>query len=133
MALEDTLADLIQHLKASIKNLNDDAVAKELQAVLHDSRQLPDKKIAHLAAEAVDILGDIDLLLEPGHVILADHFLGGCSLCVSIISLDLVRILILSHFPRLYEHRMSCSGCRACNSRHPGQWPWAEQLPPETR
>ena len=77
MTLENHLSTLIQHLKTSIQSLTDDAVEKELRAVLHDPQQLPDKKIANLAAEAIDLLGDIDLLLEPGHLILADHFLGG--------------------------------------------------------
>ena len=77
MTLENHLSTLIQHLKTSIQSFTDDAVEKELRAVLHDPQQLPDKKIANLAADAIDLLGDIDLLLEPGHLILADHFLGG--------------------------------------------------------
>ena len=65
MTLEHTLTNLIQDLKASIKNLNDYTVVNELQTILHDPQQLPDKKIVRLAAEAVDLLGDIDLRLEP--------------------------------------------------------------------
>ena len=76
MAIADTLNKLVQQLKTCLNTLNDDAVAKELQAVLHDAKQLPNKEIAGLAAEAVDLLGELDLLLEPGHIILADHFLG---------------------------------------------------------
>lgn len=76
MAVVDALSKLVQDLKVSVKSLNNDAVAKDLQAVLHDPRQLPDKKVAGLAAEAVDLLGELDLLLEAGHIILADHFLG---------------------------------------------------------
>lgn len=76
MALQETLTKLIQDLKVSVKSFNDDAVSKELQAVLHDPRQLPERRIADLATEAVDLLGELDILLEPGHIILADHFLG---------------------------------------------------------
>ena len=76
MAAADALSKLVRDLKVSFKSLNDDAVAKELQAALHDPKQLPDKKMAGLASEAVDLLGELDLLLEPGHMILADHFLG---------------------------------------------------------
>ena len=76
MALESTLSKLIQDLKLSVRSFEDEDVAKELKDVLHDPQQLPDKRTASLAAEAVDLLGDLDLVLEPGHIILADHFLG---------------------------------------------------------
>ena len=76
MTLENILSNLINHLQITIRDLNDDVVAKELGATLHDPQQLPHKEISSLAANAVDLLGDIDILLEPGHTILADHFLG---------------------------------------------------------
>ena len=76
MAAADALSKLIQDLKVSLKTLNDGSIAKELQDAIHDSKQLPDKAMAGLAAEAVDLLGELDLLLEPGHMVLADHFLG---------------------------------------------------------
>ena len=76
MAAAEALSKLIQDLKVSLKALNDEGVAKELQVALHGSKQLPDKATAALAAEAVDLMGELDLLLEPGHMILADHFLG---------------------------------------------------------
>ena len=80
MAAVDTLSALIEDLKVSLKTLNSDAVRTDLMAALHDTKQLPDKKMAGLAAEAVDLLGELDLLLQPGHLILADHFLGTSSL-----------------------------------------------------
>lgn len=76
MALESALSELIRDLRVSVKSFNDNAVSKELQDVLHDPQRLPDKEIARLASEAVDLLGELDILLEPAHIILADHFLG---------------------------------------------------------
>ena len=76
MAAADALSNLIAHLKTSLSVLKDATVAKELLAVLHDPKQLPNMRMSGLAAEAIDLLGEIDLLLEPGHMVLADHFLG---------------------------------------------------------
>ena len=80
MAAVDALSTLIEELKVSLKTLNSDAVRTDLMAALHNTQQLPDKKTAGLAAEAVDLLSELDLLLQPGHLVLADHFLGTSSL-----------------------------------------------------
>lgn len=48
----------------------------ELLAALHDHDRLPDKRLAGLASQSVDMLHQIEQLLEPGPLVLADHFLG---------------------------------------------------------
>lgn len=47
-----------------------------LRNKLHNSNGLPDKNIAALAARAVDVLHEVQLMLQPAQLILADHFLG---------------------------------------------------------
>ena len=48
----------------------------ELQRALHSDRSLPQKQVATMAAEIVNLLHRVERLLEPGHLVLADHFLG---------------------------------------------------------
>ena len=90
MAAVDALSTLIEELKVSLKTLNSDAVGTDLMAALHNTKQLPDKKMAGLAAEAVNLVGKLDLLLQPGHLVLADHFLGTSGL-LSVYVLTLCR------------------------------------------
>lgn len=47
-----------------------------LRNKLHNSNGLPDKNIAALASKAVDVLHEVQLMLQPAQLILADHFLG---------------------------------------------------------
>ena len=74
--VEGTLTEVTEDLQKCLQRLRDPAVAKQLQEALHNPEKLPDKKVSSLAGEALDLLGDIDLILEPGQLILADHFLG---------------------------------------------------------
>lgn len=48
----------------------------ELHKALHDDQTLPDKQTAAMASETVNLLRKVEQLLEPGHLVLADHFLG---------------------------------------------------------
>lgn len=73
--MEPILLDLIDSLKAASRKLKGDAKTS-LQTALHDTEKLPDQKLSLLASETLDLLSEIRLLLEPGHLILADHFLG---------------------------------------------------------
>lgn len=73
--MESTLNDLNSALKRTLGQLNGDNKVS-LSADLHNTDQFPDKKVSLLANEALDLLSEIRLLLEPGHLILADHFLG---------------------------------------------------------
>lgn len=49
---------------------------EELLAALHDHEKLPDKQLASLANKTIDLLHETEQLLEPGSLVLADHFLG---------------------------------------------------------
>ncbi|KAI1778790.1 S-adenosyl-L-methionine-dependent methyltransferase [Hypoxylon cercidicola] len=73
--MESILLDLIDSLKSASLKLNGNA-KNSLQTALHDTEKLPDRKLSSLASETLDLLSEIRLLLEPGHLILADHFLG---------------------------------------------------------
>jgi hypothetical protein len=74
--LATVLSALRQTLRDSLEALNTPTVASELQAALHDDKQLPDKTIASLASDTVDLLSGVEKLLQPAHLVLADHFLG---------------------------------------------------------
>ncbi|KAF2471774.1 S-adenosyl-L-methionine-dependent methyltransferase [Lindgomyces ingoldianus] len=73
--MEAILEDLIASLRTVSKQLQTDAKPL-LQESLHDTDKLPDFRTSALASEAVDLLSELRLLLEPGHAVLADHFLG---------------------------------------------------------
>ena len=73
--MEATLSTLNSALKSALGQLNKDH-GDSLNADLHDTDRLPDKKLSALASESLDLLSEIRLLLEPAHLILADHFLG---------------------------------------------------------
>jgi hypothetical protein len=89
------LDDLKQTLRGSYDALTSPGVAAELQETLHDDKHLPDEAIAGLASEVVDLLSMIEHLLQPGHLVLADHFLGMLFLKSPLTSYKLTQ-------PRLY-------------------------------
>lgn len=74
--MEKSLEGLIGHLQASIGYFEQEAIKSQLISALHDHQKLPDKKTAGLASQAIDLLYRLQQLLEPGHLVLADHFLG---------------------------------------------------------
>lgn len=76
MELQDVLAKLVADLRTSWIALNRESVRSELQDALHNNDRLPERKMASIASDAVDLLHQMGQLLEPGHLILADHFLG---------------------------------------------------------
>ena len=73
--MENTLIHLIDSLRSSLKLLKG-RTNDELRAALHDHDKLPDKYVASLAREAINLLHETEQLLEPGPLVLADHFLG---------------------------------------------------------
>ncbi|MCJ1352286.1 MAG: hypothetical protein MMC33_002270 [Icmadophila ericetorum] len=73
--MENTLTHLIDSLRSSLKLLKGKSHS-ELLATLHDHDKLPDKHVANLAHEAINLLHETEQLLEPGPLVLADHFLG---------------------------------------------------------
>ena len=73
--MEYTLVHLIDSLQSTLKVLKGDANT-QLMSALHNHERLPDKKLANLASRAIDLLHETEQLLEPGPLVLADHFLG---------------------------------------------------------
>lgn len=67
------LEKLIRFLKTALVGVRS---SDALRDRLHHPDGLPDKRLSVLASEALDLLSDIRLELEPGHLILADHFMG---------------------------------------------------------
>ena len=66
--------------------LNEPGLQAEMSHRLHDSEKLPDKKIVPLAAKAVDVLHDIEQMLQPAQLVLADHFLGTFASTLALVS-----------------------------------------------
>jgi len=94
--MEKSLEDLVGHLQASTKHFEQDDIKSQLISALHDHQKLPDKKATGLANQAIDLLYRLQQLLEPGHLVLADHFLGIQSFSVDghYISIYLTSILL---------------------------------------
>ncbi|GAW14668.1 hypothetical protein ANO14919_040710 [Xylariales sp. No.14919] len=84
--MESVLRHLIDSLKSASQNLKGE-FNQSLNEALHDDTKLPDRQTSLLAGQALDLLSEIRLLLEPGHLILADHFMGYMStkaLCAAV-------------------------------------------------
>jgi hypothetical protein len=73
--IDNTLNHLIDSLQSALKLLKGD-LKEQFFAALHDHERLPDKQITGLANKAIDLLHETEQLLEPGPLVLADHFLG---------------------------------------------------------
>ena len=73
--MENTLIHLIDSLESALRILKSNNKA-DILAALHDHSRLPDKKLYGLASKTVDLLHETEQLLEPGTLVLADHFLG---------------------------------------------------------
>ena len=75
-AAQSTLSQLVQELTVLRDLLHVPHISAEISHRLHDPARLPDKETAALAAQAVDLLHETERILQPSHLILADHFLG---------------------------------------------------------
>ncbi|KAL3484362.1 O-methyltransferase-domain-containing protein [Aspergillus germanicus] len=75
--MEATLSILSASLKEARSQLQGPLNAERL-AALHDHREgkLPDAALSELAAQTIDLLHQVERLLEPSSLVLADHFLG---------------------------------------------------------
>lgn len=76
--MDDLLAGVNRHLEATIQQLSDKKLHSGLQNALHyhDESKLPVTSTADLANRSIDLLHQLETLLEPGHLILANHFPG---------------------------------------------------------
>ncbi|EON97848.1 putative o-methyltransferase protein [Phaeoacremonium minimum UCRPA7] len=72
------LCNLIQQLRFSKEQLSASSISTTVAENLYGTKegQLPHKELVGLAADAVDLLHDIQRRLEPSHLTLADHFFG---------------------------------------------------------
>lgn len=77
-AVRWTLRTLIQQLQFAQEHLSNAYVRAMMNENLHGTEegQLPDAEIAGLAAEAINLLDDLQQRLKPSHLVLADHFFG---------------------------------------------------------
>lgn len=114
MAPHDILEKLVLDLKTSLEALKEESTWSQLQDALHDDKTLPDKTILMQSSEAIDLLHQIGQLLEPAHLVLADHFLG-TDLCI----IPAVQFIHADSFARIHKHQMSLRGCGAQNRRPP--------------
>ncbi|KAL9084062.1 MAG: hypothetical protein Q9165_008263 [Trypethelium subeluteriae] len=75
--MEETLRTLVDSLDVALGLLKGDSdVHAQLLAKLHSQKELPDREISALAYKAIDRLHETEQLLEPGPLVLADHFLA---------------------------------------------------------
>ncbi|GIJ88188.1 hypothetical protein Asppvi_007106 [Aspergillus pseudoviridinutans] len=92
--LQTTLELLIAQVEAARDTLLANGQNGLLQT-LHPDQELPDSALEVLAGKAINLLHETQQLLEPAHLVLADHFLGYVStkcLCAAV-ELKLVDIL----------------------------------------
>ncbi|KAL6788112.1 putative O-methyltransferase [Trichoderma sp. SZMC 28012] len=110
---------LLQELNTHLRSVQGHLQGKlhdELQKRLHNHEEgvLPDKELGQLATESIDLLHSIEQMLEPGHLVLADHFLGyvhAKCLC-AVVDLRIADIL-RDQGPRTVEELASASEAQA--------------------
>lgn len=71
---------ILENLNITLRNtleaLDREEIKAELAQKLHNDQQLPEKGLETLAANTIDLVARLEKLLEPAHLVLADHFLG---------------------------------------------------------
>lgn len=103
--MEPVLHELNASLVSTIQRMGE----KEhiLQRSLHNTDSLPDKNLLALVDSSLNLLSEVRYLLEPGHLILADHYLG----------MSPSRICFIDpNFDRIHKHESTlCCG----RAQHP--------------
>ncbi|UNI23714.1 hypothetical protein JDV02_009516 [Purpureocillium takamizusanense] len=112
-SLATALGNLQQTLRTALDALKSPATAAALQSALHDDTRLPDKAIAGLASDAVDLLAEVEQLLQPAHLILADHFLGYTDTKCLVAANELHLADILANGPLNIQELAKASNARA--------------------
>lgn len=79
-SLQELLTDSLHDLRKIHARLTHPHIQKQLETGLHNTEDLPNKAISTLSSQIVDVLYATDRLLQPGNLVLADHFLGMCLL-----------------------------------------------------
>jgi hypothetical protein len=72
--ISEVLSTLNHHLRNGLEGLEKSNA--ELAKNLHNDESLPDRKLLEQAAQTVDLLHKIQMLLDPPALVLADQFLG---------------------------------------------------------
>lgn len=70
------LGSLNATLREALERLESEPVKSELHDGLHHETNLPERELAQLAADTVDLAARVEQMLEPAPLVLADHFLG---------------------------------------------------------
>ncbi|GMG45933.1 unnamed protein product [Aspergillus oryzae var. brunneus] len=74
-ALQTSLEALNRQVEAT-RNILRSNSQKALLQTLHTDQELPDPALEALAGKTINLLHETQQLLEPGHLVLADHFLA---------------------------------------------------------
>jgi hypothetical protein len=106
--MEGVLTVLIGSLRAASQHLHGSDCL--YHSKLHDNENLSNPDVFRLAEEALDLLSDVRLLLEPGHLVLADHFLGDTP--------HSKFTYLRAYEIRLYENEMSLRSCPVRSLRY---------------
>jgi hypothetical protein len=69
------LVDIIEALQSTFDMLD----GSNLDRILHDTDNLPEKRVYSLALYALDLQDELRLRLETCHLILAYHFICKCA------------------------------------------------------
>jgi hypothetical protein len=78
MSTSSVLNTLNSQLSSVLDVLRSKDVSLELQKGLHNHEKgaLPDAELSSLASRTIDLLHSVEQMLEPGYLVLADHYLG---------------------------------------------------------
>ena len=76
--MDETLCSLNIQLKKALELLKSPKISQQLHDSLHNHEPgvLPIASSVALANQSIDLIHEVEQLLEPGHLVLADHFLG---------------------------------------------------------
>jgi gliotoxin/aspirochlorine biosynthesis O-methyltransferase len=73
--LEAVLQELTLNVRVAVAKLKG-PLKSAVRESLHDPNTLPEARCSAIAADVVDVLHEVQQLVEPRTLILADHFLG---------------------------------------------------------
>jgi hypothetical protein len=101
------LENLISSLKTCRQQLKAPDTATDIKLALHSESNLPNTHVIALVSEALNVLRDIQLSLEPAQSVLADHFLGRLLMSADVKQSTELTII------RVYQHEMPRCGSGA--------------------
>ncbi|KAK6849413.1 hypothetical protein PG995_013246 [Apiospora arundinis] len=107
---------ILENLNITLRNtleaLDREEIKAELAQKLHNDQQLPEKGLETLAANTIDLVARLEKLLEPAHLVLADHFLGYTSTKCLVTAVEMrIPDLLRDQGPLTLEELASKLGC----------------------